>query len=330
MTRRTVNTARRLTFGLLAGLAMTASALAQLGPGKTITLMVPYPAGGPSDAIARIIAPRLQQVLGQTVLIENLGGASGGLAAMKLLQTPADGRMIFQGSPNELILSPLTNPDIKFKPNQFRHVSQITKNPLILLARPDLPANNIDELIEYSKKLGKPTPYGSVGVGSLYHILSEDLAKQAGLKVTHVPYRGAAPMFQDLAGGAVDFAILPYQASYKGLQEQKKLKMLGWVSEKRDNFIPELVAFGESKGLPKFDHAIWAGFFLHAETPDESATKINAAIAETMKTPEVRAALEKMGSIPIDATSLVAAQAFFEAEVTKLNGMTKDMDFKIN
>ncbi|MCE2932262.1 MAG: tripartite tricarboxylate transporter substrate binding protein [Hyphomicrobiales bacterium] len=320
---------RSLVLGLLAGLAMSASAQAQLGPGKTITLMVPYPAGGPSDAIARIIAPRLQQVLGQTVLIENLGGASGGLAAMKLLQTPADGRMIFQGSPNELILSPLTNPDIKFKPNQFRHVTQITKNPLILLARPDLPANNIDELIKYSKKLGKPTPYGSVGVGSLYHILSEDLAKQAGLKVTHVPYRGAAPMFQDLAGGAVDFAILPYQASYKGLQEQKKLKMLGWVSEKRDNFIPELVAFGESKGLPKFDHAIWAGLFVRAETPDDIATKINAAIAETMKTPEVRAALEKMGSIPVDTTSLAVAQSFFEAEVAKLNGMTKDMEFKI-
>jgi tripartite-type tricarboxylate transporter receptor subunit TctC len=248
---------------------------------------------------------------------------------MKLLQTPADGRMIFQGSPNELILSPLTNPDIKFKLNQFRHVTQITKNPLILLARPDLPANNIDELIEYSKKLGKPTPYGSVGVGSLYHILSEDLAKQAGIKVTHVPYRGAAPMFQDLAGSAVDFAILPYQASYKGLQEQKKLKMLGWVSEKRDNFIPELVAFGESKGLPKFDHAIWAGMFLRADTPDDIATKINAAIAETMKTPEVRAALEKMGSIPVDTTSLAVAQSFFEAEVAKLNGMTKDMEFKI-
>ncbi len=278
---------------------------------------------------SRASSPRLQQVLGQTVLIENLGGASGGLAAMKLLQTPADGRMIFQGSPNELILSPLTNPDIKFKLNQFRHVTQITKNPLILLARPDLPANNIDELIEYSKKLGKPTPYGSVGVGSLYHILSEDLAKQAGIKVTHVPYRGAAPMFQDLAGSAVDFAILPYQASYKGLQEQKKLKMLGWVSEKRDNFIPELVAFGESKGLPKFDHAIWAGLFVRAETPDDIATKINAAIAETMKTPEVRAALEKMGSIPVDTTSLAVAQSFFEAEVAKLNGMTKDMEFKI-
>jgi tripartite-type tricarboxylate transporter receptor subunit TctC len=106
--------------------------------------------------------------------------------------------------------------------------------------------------------------------------------------------------------------------------------MLGWVSEKRDNFIPELVSFGESRSLPKFDHAIWAGMFLRSDTPDDIATKINAAIAETMKTPEVRAALEKMGSIPVDTTSLAAAQAYFEAEVAKLNGMTKDMDFKIN
>ena len=123
------------------GLVIASGAEAQIGQGKTMTLMVPYPAGGISDAIARQIVPVLGKVLGQNVLVENLGGASGGLAAQKLLNTPNDGRMIFQGSPNELILSPLTNPDIKFKPDQFRHITQITHNPLILMARPDSPGH---------------------------------------------------------------------------------------------------------------------------------------------------------------------------------------------
>jgi tripartite-type tricarboxylate transporter receptor subunit TctC len=320
---------------LLAGAAGLAAAgashgaLAQLGPGRTMTLMVPYPAGGLSDAIARNLQPAMQRIMAQTVIMENLGGASGGIAAQKLLQTPADGRMVFQGSPNELILSPLVNPDIKFKPDQFRHVTQITQNPLILLARPDHPASNIDELIDYARKLGKPAPYGSVGVGSLYHILAEELSKQAGFKGTHIPYRGAAPMLQDLASGQVEFAILPYATSYKPLQEQKKLKMLGWVSKARNPFIPELVSFGESKALPNFDHSIWAGIFVRRETPLEIVQRINAAIGEVMKVPEVRTAVGNTGSIVVDATSLDVAQAFYENQVKVLDAMTRDMEFKV-
>ncbi len=324
---------RREALAAAAGLTATAfgisSANAQLGPGRTLTLMVPYPAGGLSDAIARNLQPALQKALGQTVVVENLGGASGGLAAQKLLQTPADGRMIFQGSPNELILSPLVNKDIKFKPDQFRHVTQITQNPLILIARPDHPANSLDELIDYAKKLGKPLPYGSVGIGSLYHILSEEMAKQAGFKVTHIPYRGAAPMLQDITSGQVEFTIFPYATSYKALQEQKKLKMLGWVSKARNPFIPELASFGESKALPNFDHAIWAGIFVRKDTPADIVKAINTAMAEVMKTPEVRTAVGNTGSIVTDTTPLDVAQRFFEDQVKVLDAMTKDMEFKI-
>ncbi len=315
--------------GLAAAGLPSQTAFAQLGPGRTMTLMVPYPAGGLSDAIARNLQPALQKILGQTVVVENLGGASGGLAAQKLLQTAADGRMIFQGSPNELILSPLVNPDIKFKPDQFRHVTQITENPLILLARPDHPASNLDELIDYAKKLGKPAPYGSVGVGSLYHILADELARQAGFKATHIPYRGAAPMLQDLASGQVEFAILPYATSYKPLQDQKKLKMLGWVSKSRNPFIPDLAAFGESKSLPNFDHSIWAGIFVRKDTPEEIVRKINAAMSDVMKTPEVRAAIGNTGSIVVDTTSLDVAQKFYEDQAKTLDAMTRDMDFKV-
>ena len=318
-----------LTLGALLGLGAITSAGAQVGEGKTMTLMVPYPAGGLSDAIARHLSPALAKHLKQTVIVENLGGASGGIAAQKLLQTANDGRMIFQGSPNELILSPLVNPDIKFKPDQFRLVTQITQNPLILLVRPDHPAQTVDELIEYSKKQAKPVPYGSVGVGSLYHVITEDMAKQAGFKATHLPYKGMAPMFQDLAGGQVDFAILPYSASYKGLQEQKKLRMLAWVSKAPNAFIPELAAFGQSKLLPNFEHAIWAGIFVRKDTPEDVVKAVSVAMAEVMKDPDVRKNVGATGSIVIDTTALDVAAAFYDAEVKKLLEMAKGMDFKV-
>lgn len=172
-------------------------------------------------------------------------------------------------------------------------------------------------------------PYGSVGIGSLYHILSEEMAKQAGFKVTHIPYRGAAPIFQDLASGQVEFAILPYATSYKALQDQKKLKMLGWVSKTRSSFIPELVAFGESKVLPAFDHSIWAGIFVRKDTPEEIVKKLNAAMAEVMKAPDVRNAVGNTGSIVVDTTPLDVAQRFYEDQVKVLDAMTKDINFKV-
>jgi tripartite-type tricarboxylate transporter receptor subunit TctC len=299
---------------------------ASAASGQTVTLMVPYPPGGPSDAIARNLAPAFQKVMGQTVIVENLGGASGAIAAQKLLTIPNDGRMFFQGSPNELILAPMVNTDIKIKPEQFRLVSKITENPLVLFSKNDLPVSNLDELIEYAKKQGdKGITYGSVGIGSMYHIVMEDLAKQTGIKVTHVPYKGAAPMMQDIFAGAVDVTILPYQTSYVGLQADKKIKLLGWVSKARNPFIPTLASFGESKSLPNFEHAIWAGIFVRKDTPEDVIKKISADLAKVMKDDEVRASLTKLGSIVVDTTAQDAADKYFDAEIAKFNVMTKDI-----
>ncbi len=314
--------------GVALGFSAVASASAQIGPGKTLTLMVPYPAGGLSDAIARQLAPALAKELGQTVNVENLGGASGGIAAQKLLNTPADGRMIFQGSPNELILSPLVNADIKFKPDQFRHVTQITANPLMVILRPDHPAKTVDEFVDYLKKAEKPVPYGSVGVGSLYHVLTEDMAKQVGAKVVHVPYKGAAPMLQDIASGAVDFTIFPFAKSYKGLEDAKKLRQLAWISKTRNDFDKGIQSFGESKSLPNFAHDIWAGIFVRKDTPADVVSKFNTAMANIMKLPELRTAIGNTGSIVIDTTSVDVADKYFASEITKLDAMTKSMEFK--
>ena len=173
----------------MAGLAFSAAAaVAQVYPAKPVNLMVPYPAGGPSDAIARILFNPLAKELGQQVLVENLGGVSGAMAAQKVLVAPADGYYIFQGSPNEVILSPLANAAVKLKAEDFRLVHPVADAVMVFVTRKDLPAGSIDELIALARKSAdKPLTYGSVGIGSLYHLILENVQVTTGIPLVHVP-----------------------------------------------------------------------------------------------------------------------------------------------
>jgi tripartite-type tricarboxylate transporter receptor subunit TctC len=144
---------------------------AQAADLRVVTLLVPYPAGGLSDSIARAISAALGRALNQQVIVDNLGGVSGSLAAQKVLNAPADGHMIFLGSPNEVILSPMVNAAVKLRAEDFRMLGQVAVNPLVLLTRSTLPVRNVDEFIAYAKTQDKGLSYGSVGMGSMYHLL---------------------------------------------------------------------------------------------------------------------------------------------------------------
>ncbi|MFN5166677.1 MAG: tripartite tricarboxylate transporter substrate-binding protein [Pseudomonadota bacterium] len=207
------------TLALAAGMLLGAqAALAQTYPVKPVNLMVPYPAGGPSDAIARIFNTQLGKELGQQVLVENLGGVSGALAAQKVLAAPADGYYIFQGSPNEVILSPLANSAVKLKAEDFRLVHPVADAVMVFVTRKNLPVSSVDELIALARKSAdKPLTYGSVGIGSLYHLILEQAQAQTRVQLNHVPYKGNAPLLQDIAGGQVDFAVLVYSAAMGAL-----------------------------------------------------------------------------------------------------------------
>ena len=201
----------------IAGLLLLAAgaAFAQNYPSKPVSLMVPYPAGGPSDAAARIFTAPLGKELGQQVIVDNLGGVSGALAAQKVLAAPADGYYLFQGSPNEVILAPLANAAVKLKAEDFRLVHPVTDAVMVVVARKDLPANNMDELIALARKSAdKPLTYGSVGIGSLYHLILEDVQQRTGIQLIHAPYKGNAPLLPDIGGGQVDFAVLVYSAGH--------------------------------------------------------------------------------------------------------------------
>lgn len=285
----------RIGSTLLAGLVLAASALAQSYPSKPVTLLVPYPAGGLSDVIARTVNTSLGKNLGQPVIVDNLGGASGSIAAQKVLNSPSDGQLIFQGSPNELILAPLAISAIKFKSEDFRLVQMIATAQIGFLARSDLPVNTVDEFVEYARKVakdGKPVTFASVGPGSFYHLLGEHLSKVTNIPMIHVPYKGGAPAEQDLMARQVDIFLTPFGKKYIELHKTGKLKVLAMLNPTRLESVKDFPAITESKALKDFTFNIWTGYFVKKETPEPIVAALHKAISETLNDPTVHVNLE--------------------------------------
>ena len=285
----------RIGSTLLAGLVLAASALAQSYPSKPVTLLVPYPAGGLSDVIARTVNTSLGKNLGQPVIVDNLGGASGSIAAQKVLNSPSDGQLIFQGSPNELILAPLAISAIKFKSEDFRLVQMIATAQIGFLARSDLPVNTVDEFVEYARKVakdGKPVTFASVGPGSFYHLLGEHLSKVTNIPMIHVPYKGGAPAEQDLMARQVDIFLTPFGKKYIELHKTGKLKVLAMLNPTRLESVKDFPAITESKALKDFTFNIWTGYFVKKETPETIVAALHKAISETLNDPTVHVNLE--------------------------------------
>jgi tripartite-type tricarboxylate transporter receptor subunit TctC len=318
---------RRLA-ALTASLCLATSALAQ-SPTKPVNLMVPYPAGGLSDVIARIVNQPLGKALGQQVIVENLGGVSGALGAQKVLAAPADGGYLFQGSPNELILAPLANAAIKFKSEDFRLVQMIGVSPIAILARPGLPAKNVDELVALARKAaadGKPLSYASVGVGSFYHVLGEHFSQTIGAKMTHIPYKGIAPIFQDLGGEMVDISIIVSGAQVGGLVDSGRLKVLGTLAPAGKVEAPFLKAYpsiNDSKSVKDFAFNIWTGYFVRKDTPEPVVQALHKALSTVLSDPAVHTQLEQQAVMPARALSLAEAGTEYAAQTARFRGIAK-------
>ena len=315
----------------IAGLLLLAAgaAFAQNYPSKPVSLMVPYPAGGPSDAAARIFTAPLGKELGQQVIVDNLGGVSGALAAQKVLAAPADGYYLFQGSPNEVILAPLANAAVKLKAEDFRLVHPVTDAVMVVVARKDLPANNMDELIALARKSAdKPLTYGSVGIGSLYHLILEDVQKRTGIQLIHAPYKGNAPLLTDIGGGQVDFAVLVYSAGMGAMAEQGRLKVIGQLGAQRSELLKNVPTVSEGKELKDFAFQIWSGFMVPKNTPEDVVQRLHKAIGATLKDPGVRAQLAAQTQLAAPPMSLAEAQKFYEAETARYRAIAKSINLQ--
>lgn len=317
------------TTALLAGLTLTAGALAQSG--KPLTLMVPYPAGGVSDVIARIVSPVLAKHLERNVIVDNLGGAGGAIAAQKVLHAPADGNLIYQGSPNELILTPMAVAAVKHKSEDFRPVQSITLNEMIVFARKDLPVSNGDELAAYAAKMakeGRPLTYASVGPGSLYHVLGEQMSKVLNVSMTHVPYKGGAPATQDLMGGLVDIFITPYGKSYVELVNSGKIKAVAALSAERQASFKSVPTLNESKALKGFVFDTWQTYFVRKDTPEPVVQALHKALSEVANDTGVRTTLEAQGMIVPKPEALDKVSKTYSDEIAQYRAIAKSINLQ--
>ena len=317
------------TTALIAGMTLAASAMAQAG--KPLTLMVPYPAGGVSDVIARIVSPVLAKHLERTVIVENLGGAGGAIAAQKVLNAPADGNIIYQGSPNELILTPMAVAAVKHKSEDFRPVQSITLNEMIVFARKDLPVSNGDELAAYAAKMakeGRPLTYASVGPGSLYHVLGEQMSKVLNVPMTHVPYKGGAPATQDLMGGLVDIFITPYGKSYVELVNSGKIKAVAALSAVRQASFKSVPTLNESKALKGFTFDTWQTYFVRKDTPEPVVQALHKALSEVANDTGVRTTLEAQGMIVPKPLALDKVTKSYSDEIAQYRAIAKSINLQ--
>ncbi len=327
----TKRTALKVALAALATLSLAAPALAQTYPSKPVSLLVPYPAGGLSDVIARRVNTALGKALGQTVIVENLGGASGSIAAQRLLNAPSDGYILYQGSPNELIFAPLALSAVKYKSEDFRQVHRIAMAPMVIMARADLPANTADELAAYITKVakeGKPLSYASVGIGSFYHLLGEQMSKTLGAPMLHVPYKGAADVVKDLVGAQVDIFMTPYGAPQAELAKQGKIKFIAALSPGRGPLMPQVPSTTESRALKGFTAEIGTGYFVKRDTPEPVVQALHKALQAVLGDSEVKAGMVALGQEISPLQSLEVAQKAFVDETAEYRAIAKSINLQ--
>lgn len=304
---------------VVASAALAATGLrAQVFPSRPLTLVVPYPAGGPADVTARLMLPALRKALGQPIIVENIAGASGGIGIQKLLSAPADGHHLMMGTPSDVILAPLALAAVRHKPEQMRLLGLASRGPLMLVGGPHLKAKSLEELIAEARRPGaRELTFGSIGPGSLYHLVGEDFAARLKLRMTHVPYKGMAPAVQDLMGGMVDVAFLPSAGNLVDLVSSGKLRAFALCDEQRLGRLPELPTLMQAIALKDFTYEIWGGLFVPRSVPLDVAQRLNDAVKEAQRDAEFRSQIEAGGSVPGAPVTLAEADRFLTEQTER-------------
>jgi tripartite-type tricarboxylate transporter receptor subunit TctC len=310
-------------------LAVCPTAFAQTYPSKPITMVVPYPAGGPSDFVARQMQVEMGKSLGQPVIVENLGGVAGALGVQKMINAPADGHTVTLGSPLELIITPLTLAAVKFTPADFKMVGQIVRAPMVLLARKDLPANTVDELMALAKAPGaKALSAANTGTGSMFHLVSEKFSQQTGIPLIHVPYKGGAPVITDLMGGQIDLSFAIFAGSIPSLIAEGKLKAIGLTTKDKLPGFAHLTPLASLPQLQGFEFNSWAGIQVPKNTPEATSARLNKAVYDALQNPDIRKAFEASGDTVVPATSLADLDKLLKAEVERYQAIAKSINLQ--
>lgn len=320
--KQLVRTLRAALVGALAALPFVVAAQAGY-PDKPVRFLVPYPPGGGTDVIARIVAPKFQQVLGQTIVIENRGGGGGSLGTDVVAKAPADGYTVLftlsSHTINPAIFSKLPFDTAK----DFEAVGTVASLPQILVAHPSFEANTVKELIEVAKK--KPLQFASVGNGSPSHLAGELFNLRTGVKIGHIPYRGGGPAMTDVIGGQVPLLWVSIPAA-AGFVKNGQVKALAVSTVKRSAAFPNVPTVQES-GVPDFEVDSWYAMFVPAKTPKPAIEKLNKALNTVLADAEVKEKLLQQGAEAVGGTP-EALQRTVQAELGKWAKLVKDANIK--
>jgi len=280
-------------------------------PTKRVTIVVPFTAGGSTDIIARILASKLTTELGQPVIVENKAGASGNIAGEFVARSPADGYTLFMGTSTSIANITMFK-SIPFDIlSDFTPVSQIANTPLVLIVNNNLPVKNVAGLIKYAKDNPGKLNYGSGGNGTSQHLAGVMFEKMADIRMTHVPYKGAAPAVSDLIAGNIQIMFAPL---IDGLQFIKadRVKALGLTTIEKAPQLPSLPSINDT--LPGFDIATWNGIFAPVKTPPEVIARLSTAITKSVKLPDTQRAINEQGSAAV-GSSPTDFKKFIDSEV---------------
>lgn len=317
-------------FLLLLALAAAANfAAAQGWPSKPLRLVAPYAAGGPIDISARLLAAKLQESLGQPVVVENRPGAGGNIGVDLIAKGPADGYNLVMSAIATLAINPALYPSLPYDPlKDLRHVALLVQVPNVLIVGNDVPAKNVQELIALAKQRPGKLDFGSGSTGSTGHLAGEMFKMMTGTYMVHIPYKGSAPALADMMAGRIHLMFDNLASALPSIKSAK-VRALATTTVKRSGFLPELPTLHEA-GLKGFDMTTWWGVSVAAKTPQPVVDRLSAEILKAMDAADFRDRLRNMGSeapavrTPDQFADFVAAELKTYSALVKRSGAKAD------
>lgn len=296
---------------LFGSFLLSAGASAQEWPTRPITIVLPTAAGGTADALVRSVADKVSKRLGQPIIIENKGGASGIVGLQASLQRPADGYTFVVGWPSSIVATQFLVKELPFNAKRdFVPVSMLSVNEMVMVVSSAVPATNLDELVAWAKQNKGKVSYGSYGTGTFGHMATAHFSKTLGLDAVHVPYKGEAPMLLATAGNEVAFSIGVAPAA-KRLQDTGKVRLIAITNRERSTNVPDVPTFIESGYTdPAFSVAGWYGLFAPAGTPQAAIDRMEKEVMAVMRLPETQESLSALGMPLIGSTAEELGEAW--------------------
>lgn len=305
------------------GLALCTFAV-QAWPDKPIILVVPNPPGGAADNLARGFAEEMGKRLQQTVIVENIGGASGALGAQKVLRAPADGYTLLFGNTSDMVVTPIANKAAGYATKAFTPIALVGLTPMTLVARPGLGVTTVDQLVARAKAQPNGLSVGTTGTSSFQAFATVALQKAAGIDLLAVPYKGGAPLATDLLGGQIDLAVMAMPGAMP-LVRSGKLTLLGLLVDKRLPSAPELPTVNEGAAVKGVNMEIWAGIGGPPGLPPAVVERLNATVREILLDKDFNERRLKNGDLPVTPITAAEFGRFLNAEVEKFRSLAAGM-----